>query len=886
MTNDGCHNFMDYLLTAAFMLIVGLGEDAPKGSPPGAAIAESTDFFTAYQCDYEETFDQNYDNWPDYWTRLEGPRYPLYVKAEIVREPSPDSPRSWRVFLDGGSFAARSPAIPVSSVFSYQVDLWIKTRNLIRSRVWVSYLVLDSHDKPLARFRSRDLGETPDWTLLQLGPFEINVPAAARAVVEIHVEADVIPDVKAEVWFGGLRVHRMPSLRIELDQPLGLYRLPSQPVVRCHVSGIRERERPLAVTILDAQGKVVAETSLHPNYEKVVGMALASSDPVFHTQEIFAGEAKWEPATLPPGFYWLIAKIPWKADSFRAVRLPFVIVAAGTGSLSTSFGWSFPEGLEPLGARRLAELIAQSGVGWVKIPVWYDDQASPTILRDLPILLDRLNNRGVKVIGVLTPPESVRRSVAPTGPRHTIAVLLSDKKVWEPSLTLSFVKMASLVHFWQLGGDGEYIGAGDTTLQKCFDQLKEVLGQVVAEIRLGVPWRWLEPPPATAMAFVSFSEEPPLTAAELENYLSRTIATGKNVLILAELKPLDRHSYSIATRTQDLVLRMAALRRTPGVVGFHPDPFHPDYGLFFANGSPGDLYLPWRITAEAIGDGQCLGSVTLPGGSSNLIFARENEGLMLVWNDRPTSEDLYLGDDIRINDVWGATVPYQKTPRGQSFLVDPWPRFVHGVSIPIARWRQEAKIDITRLPSVYGVSYKNRLHWQNTFDRAVSGEVVIVTKPGWRVVPDRFQFYLTPGEKAERDFGITLPYDAEAGPQPVRLDYRVGTDRVIQFSSYHFIEVGLGDVYLEVTTQLDESGDLIVHQVLVNETTQAVSFRCELFVPDRRRQFSLIQGQGPGRNVQTYRFPRGEELLGKTLWLRAEEIGGSRILNYRITATR
>jgi hypothetical protein len=265
---------------------------------------------------------------------------------------------------------------------------------------------------------------------------------------------------------------------------------------------------------------------------------------------------------------------------------------------------------------------------------------------------------------------------------------------------------------------------------------------------------------------------------------------------------------------------------------------------------------------------------------------RENEGLMLVWNDRPTNEDLYLGDDIRINDVWGATVPYHDTPHGQSFLVDPWPRFVHGVSIPIARWRQEAKIAITRLPSVYGVSHQNRLHWQNTFDRAVSGEVAIVTKPGWRVIPDRFQFHLTPGEKAEREFVITLPFDAEAGPQPVRLDYRVGTDRVNQFSSYHFIEVGLGDVYVEVTTQLDESGDLVVHQVLVNDTTQPVSFRCELFVPDRRRQFSLIQGQGPGRNVQTYRFPRGEELLGKTLWLRAEEIGGTRVLNYRITATR
>jgi hypothetical protein len=36
-----------------------------------------------------------------------------------------------------------------------------------------------------------------------------------------------------------------------------------------------------------------------------------------------------------------------------------------------------------------------------------------------------------------------------------------------------------------------------------------------------------------------------------------------------------------------------------------------------------------------------------------------------------------------------------------------------------------------------------------------------------------------------------------------------------------------------------------------------------------------------GDNVQVYRFRQGAELIGRTLWLRAEEIDGSRILNYR-----
>ena len=50
-------------------------------------------------------------------------------------------------------------------------------------------------------------------------------------------------------------------------------------------------------------------------------------------------------------------------------------------------------------------------------------------------------------------------------------------------------------------------------------------------------------------------------------------------------------------------------------------------------------------------------------------------------------------------------------------------------------------------------------------------------------------------------------------------------------------------------------------------------------VADKRQQ---IFNLGRGRNTQTYVPPRGKELIGKTIWLRAEEIGGDRILNHRI----
>jgi hypothetical protein len=75
-----------------------------------------------------------------------------------------------------------------------------------------------------------------------------------------------------------------------------------------------------------------------------------------------------------------------------------------------------------------------------------------------------------------------------------------------------------------------------------------------------------------------------------------------------------------------------------------------------------------------------------------------------------------------------------------------------------------------------------------------------------------------------------------------------------------------------------------VEQRFVNDTKQAVNFRCELFAPERRRQMTQILAQNTGQKDHTYRLPEGDALLGKILWLRAAEIDGPRVFNYRFTA--
>ena len=91
---------------------------------------------------------------------------------------------------------------------------------------------------------------------------------------------------------------------------------------------------------------------------------------------------------------------------------------------------------------------------------------------------------------------------------------------------------------------------------------------------------------------------------------------------------------------------------------------------------------------------------------------------------------------------------------------------------------------------------------------------------------------------------------------------------------------------MEVQTRLNERNELEVEQHFINETDQPLNFRCELSAPDRRRLMTQILHQGRGEETQVYRLDDGKTLLGKPLWLRAEEIDGPRVLNYRFEAEK
>ncbi len=212
------------------------------------------------------------------------------------------------------------------------------------------------------------------------------------------------------------------------------------------------------------------------------------------------------------------------------------------------------------------------------------------------------------------------------------------------------------------------------------------------------------------------------------------------------------------------------------------------------------------------------------------------------------------------------------------------PLFIKQVDPAIVRTQMSVAFDAAQLASQFGKPQTNGLSFKNYFPQSIRGSVRLITPEAWRVSPKDIPFKLAAGETSFQQCEITLQSTAATGRQVVRLDFDLSADRRYRFSVYRHMEVGLGDVFAEALTRVNERGQLEVEQRLTNETDETVSFKCYLYAPGRKRMMMHVEDHGRGVDTKTFRLGSADDMIGKTLFLRAEEINGTRILNYSVIA--
>ena len=65
------------------------------------------------------------------------------------------------------------------------------------------------------------------------------------------------------------------------------------------------------------------------------------------------------------------------------------------------------------------------------------------------------------------------------------------------------------------------------------------------------------------------------------------------------------------------------------------------------------------------------------------------------------------------------------------------------------------------------------------------------------------------------------------------------------------------------------------------EPETVLDFDCSLFIPGSKRQKLLVTKLGRGTSTKLFYADNADRFRGQEFWLRAEEVDGRRILNYR-----
>jgi len=1013
------------------LLIVAVAPDPPIEARYPEAV-------TVFHCSFDGSWDEDFDQWPDRWTRRRGQGFPHYVSIKIDRQPSPQGEECLRIELDGGAAAAYSPPIEIDPLFGYVLEGYLKAEGLNYDRAYFSVTLLDQQRQRLETFYCEKVRQTPGWQKFRLGPISPASDDARLAVIGLHVQPEAPTghrsgtmrsmvgvvtgaelwshwsreDLKGVVCFADIWLGRLPRLALNTTGAYNYFDQAEQVEVNCVASGLFDPEATPRVSfqLEDVLGREVARverpletlpaeiggdssqagsaerrvpwpssrvpwpsllghaaiaggvdrdqalgtakwpsllgraaTGGHaptsvgmaadwrvyyaadrhahasvgmapqfPQQKASVGMA-----PQFPQQNLI-GKTTWQPPVPGPGFYRVRATMQGRRGLVLRQELSLAVFDQQQVPSGGEFGWSLPRGDRPLPLPLLSRLVCQAGINWVKYPLWYDPQRGDEPIEDLITFGGQLGQQGIELVGLLPEPP-VQPSVgaprpaddASRRPLSAAEVFASDPKTWYPSLEPVMARMATRVRWWQLGDDRDTSFADCPNLAGKIARVKAELDRIGRDVNLGMGWRWIDELPEAAPAaapwrFVSLSADPPMTHHELAAYLDASQQSKIRRWVVVE--PLSKDDYPIDVRATDLVRRMIAAKIHGADAVFCPDPFDSQRGLLGDDGTPGELLFTWRTTARTLGGATYLGSLQLPNGSPNQVFARGDDVVMVVWNDSPavggygigtyppprgtppTEEILYLGEDVRQIDLWGRSHPVGTRPTEQDhrqvIRVGQLPSFVTGIHGPITRWRLDFALAENKIPSLSSRPQKNSLRLTNHFGRTVVGRVTLVAPEGWKLAPGQINFALAAGEQSEQGFEILLPPNASSGRQPIRADFEVEADRSYRFSVYRYIDVGSGDVYIETATRLNDQGELEVEQRLVNQGKDPVSFRCQLFAPNRRRLHTQVIGLRPGRDDQLYRLPDGQQLLGQTLWLRAEEIGGPRVLNYRFPAQR
>ncbi|MCC7337908.1 MAG: hypothetical protein IT422_22700 [Pirellulaceae bacterium] len=818
------------------------------------------------------------------------------------------------ISMDGGAAELVSPMFPMQNRYSYALQAEVSCQELDGHTAWVELQLLDDSEQVLQVLRTNAIEGTVDWQTLATQIASSPSSDLRYGRVHIKVEPHSSTVLKGIARFDSLRVYRMPRLSLSTQLPFYVAQPGEEFQVNCMAMGIREHNSRVRFELCNHVGELIRDETIELNIsEPPASESIAESrlshaySPAAQRAEIDAkppyyvsahvgrravdGHANWNLKLDEPGLYRVKVNLGREGVHAQLREILIGVMSPQPVQPAGPFGWSLSEFGQRLSVEEVPEMVRRFGAGWIKMPVWFDPNDTVTADR-LVALIERLQGLGTEVVGVLgQPPQSLKESFGDSSDHLYAVNIFRDPADWEPALEPVLTRIGMKIAWFQIGNDHDNSFVNKPKLAETIANIRTRMQSFSQELKLALTWTWNDPAPeATAVPWtaIQFANSPQLTAAELENYVSHQ-ASGSELWVT--LDPLEAAKYPLVERVRDLTERMVATKRSQVTAAFVVDPLRPELQLFTKRKTIGEMLIPWHSLVSSIGAAAYAGSIEFPGGSTNHFFTRHRESgdetLALLWNDVPTDEQIDLGGQLQARDVWGKSIPLRtvQTERGtseQQIRVGPWPIFVHGVDLNIVRFHQQFELQLKNMDNALSVAQTIPVSIANTLPQNAIGKVTVVSSSLLNGERSESPLQLSSGVQQFKSLPVFIRNDASAGSHRLRFDFDLVANKPYNFSIYRTLVLGMGDIELIWDTTRREDDWLELRVEIRNNTEDSATFDCKLFPAGRPYQRFRLDESKPGNTVQEMRIRLNQVERGSEAWLRCEQIGSGRVLNYRI----
>ncbi len=836
-----------------------------------------------YSCRFEEKDDRNFDRWPDAWRRRQGPGYPGYVKMEIEPATTPVGGAAFVIRANGAAAEIATRMLPVDTLHAYVLECWVKTDGLKRDRIRTVLDFVDIEGRQVRSYPSEELRTDGRWEQIRVGPVRVIDDEVAGAVLRFELLSEPPGDLSGRAFLAEARFLQTPRLELRFDQTEQVFFEGEPTVLVADVSGVSILEKKIEFAVEEPiSGKTVR------GEVPVRLLGAAKSAQAGHSAETGGiagpqgawqvGKATWELPSREVGFYRLSAVLSGKQGFEQRAETAFAIIRPAPVPESGTFGWTLPRGMAPLSPAAMRRLLLKSAIRFVKIPIWFSDDARVAEMSDLLDFTEYLMSSGIDTVGMLSdPPTEIRERLRGIGPITAASVFCSEPEIWYPSVENTFLYFGTRADYWQLGTDEGIDFCAVRDLDSRLGRVKERISRFAKHAHLGIAWNWMMPPPrqsaGSPLDFISLSADPPLAETTLRRMLadSRPETSGTLPRRWLALKPISSGAYSTQTRTADLILRMAAAHREGIDRVFIPNPFDADAGLFREDGTPGVLYQPWRTTALLLADTAELGSFELSADVRNVVFASPARTVLLAWSPRSLETSILSGDDLIRVDPWGREEPVPASGEHRLLKTDEVPAFFLGLDPRVAKMCLGFTLEKDSVPSIPEKSFSNAFEFTNSFSPLAVGTIRLKGPPGWKLNGEEHAFQLAAGASFRRRFDLSFPSETVEGPHFITAEIRLTAPARRSFEIRRRITVGEGGQRILLCGVLNENGMLDVFQFICSDRPRPVRYHCQLFAPGRRRLTAEVTSK-PYDFVKTvYHLENGRELVGQPIFLQVQE---------------